>query len=1156
MKKVTFLWALVLSLFVSVSAYAEGLLAFPGAEGFGRFATGGRGGTIYHVTNLNDSGTGSLRDAVSKPNRIIVFDVSGVIHLQSALVFSSNLTILGQTAPGEGVQVYGERVSFSGADNIIVRYMRFRMGVGGSSGKDACGVSNGQNMIFDHLSVLWGRDECFSISWDNKGTMPGDITIQNSIIGQGLQSHSCGGLIQTEGGVTLYRNLYIENKTRNPKVKGLNQFVNNVVYNWGGGGCYIMGDSEGPSWAHIENNYFMKGPWNGTAPFTRGNSNFKYYAAGNYYDTDKDGVANGREVTEAEYTSSGSSRVYDLETFDGITTRPKAHPTIVGMMTAEEALHWIIDSVGPCLPVRDEVDQYLIDELSSFGTKGSTNGISSEKELPHVGTGTLYGGYKPLDSDGDGIPDEWEAANGLNPNDASDAAAIAANGYANIENYSFSITSAYPYIKSPSGLKVTEQKKESISLSWADNAENESGFIVEISTDNKSFTEAGRVGADVTTYTATGLTPETVYYFRVRAYNEEGIESPYSSTLTTETIGDPSAPKLSVNPTPAVDAEVGEANAVVFSWENATKPYYGQVTYAVYAGTSADNLQSLATGLTSTTYNYGRVVAGTTYYWRVDATNDEGTTTGTVWTFKAVEGGILFYTDFNTQPEAWKNAYGSISDNTNIINGKNTTKTIGDMKFGSGSNTIRVVAMSAANNSADMTKDYGPATEADAGATDRCVQFYTTSSGGYLQLPQVSGPCIITIWAGNPETKSKTFKLNTIVDGVESNVASFTLGNKKKMYKFQYIYMDDSKVTFKIDANAIKFNINDILIEQYVPEVVTDPIAVEAWPDTVAISYADGAMTFTFNQVVVYHGGAVFSGEQYENVEVSASGTSLTLKYSALDVNTSYVLSFPEGALTDYAGEKTFTGELSFSTCDFPAAKSEGETHYGKAAASLPLDFAPFTQVAPFETVGGLVQTAQNDYPHWVQATGEIGENVAVMNKTSDKIMTYFDGRSAAFDLNVEYSGGGNVEFKIQESRNCDIAPGWRTIRILTADDFPFDGQLLLNAETRFVKISAPTLTSGELTVRRFRIADSEGRFDLSGGVPATEQQKSAIVVAVSQGTVTLSGLNAGAQIEVFSLAGVAVYNAVSAGTTHSFELPSGYYIIRVDRETTLDLVL
>ena len=133
-KTATILWALLLSLFVSLPLYAEGVLAFPGAEGFGRFATGGRGGTIYHVTNLNDSGEGSLRDAVSKPGRIIVFDVSGVIKLKSALVFSSNLTVLGQTAPGEGIQVYGERVSFSGANNIIVRYMRFRMGVGGTSG--------------------------------------------------------------------------------------------------------------------------------------------------------------------------------------------------------------------------------------------------------------------------------------------------------------------------------------------------------------------------------------------------------------------------------------------------------------------------------------------------------------------------------------------------------------------------------------------------------------------------------------------------------------------------------------------------------------------------------------------------------------------------------------------------------------------------------------------------------------------------------------------------------------------------------------------------------------------------------------------------------------------------------------------------------------
>lgn len=141
--------------------------------------------------------------------------------------------------------------------NIIVRYLRIRMGVNGTSGKDAAGIANGGNMIFDHMSVLWGKDECFSINWDNKGTEPHDITIQNSIIGQGLQPHSCGGLIQTNGGVTLFRNLYIENKTRNPKVKGLNQFVNNVLYDWGSGAAYNMGgDSNGTSWAEITGNYW------------------------------------------------------------------------------------------------------------------------------------------------------------------------------------------------------------------------------------------------------------------------------------------------------------------------------------------------------------------------------------------------------------------------------------------------------------------------------------------------------------------------------------------------------------------------------------------------------------------------------------------------------------------------------------------------------------------------------------------------------------------------------------------------------------------------------------------------------------------------------------------------------------------------------------
>ena len=127
-------------------------LAFPGAEGFGRFATGGRGGEVYHVTNLNDSGPGSFRDAVSKPNRIVVFDTGGVIKIKSRIAVSPNITIAGQTAPGDGITIYGNGLSFSKADNAIVRYLRIRMGI--NAGKEeAVGIAQGSDMILHHLSV-------------------------------------------------------------------------------------------------------------------------------------------------------------------------------------------------------------------------------------------------------------------------------------------------------------------------------------------------------------------------------------------------------------------------------------------------------------------------------------------------------------------------------------------------------------------------------------------------------------------------------------------------------------------------------------------------------------------------------------------------------------------------------------------------------------------------------------------------------------------------------------------------------------------------------------------------------------------------------------------------------------------------------------------
>ncbi|MCH5345851.1 MAG: fibronectin type III domain-containing protein [Muribaculaceae bacterium] len=828
-KAIATLCGAVMALTLAVPASAEGeLLAFPGAEGFGRYTTGGRGGEIYHVTTLADSGTGSFRDAVSKPNRIIIFDVSGTIYLKSLISFSPNLTILGQTAPGEGIQVYGHRVTFSGANNIIVRHMRFRLGRYNDVGQvDAAGVAYGRDMIFDHLSVLWGRDENFSISWDSKKTdqEPTNITIQNSIIGQGLQSHSCGGLIQTNGGVTLYRNLYIENKTRNPKVKGLNQFVNNVLYNWGDGGAYILGgDSEGDSWAHIEGNYFIKGNWIGaTRPFSRGNQNFQYFAQGNYYDDDKDGVLNGHEMTDAEYDYAASYRVSEFNKFNPDIPAPREHPVINNLMTAEAAVKWVIDSVGPSLPARDDVDQYLIDELKSFGPNSTTQGISTELTLPHGGTGIVHGGYLPQDTDGDGIPDYWEEANGLDMYDKSDAAKIAANGYANIENYVNSLTEGHPYIKIPQNLTAYEQQQNYITVTWTDLAQNEDGFVVEISTDGKNFTEAGRTGRDETSFTAANLKRESPYFFRVYAYNNLGVKSLYSNVLETETLGDATAPDASKLIAPAQGAELGAINEVVLEWSNDTKPYFGEVTYSVYFGTSANDLKALATGLTTKEYNLGLLAAGNTYYWRIDATNNIGTTPSEVGSFKTIAGGQLFYCDFKTTPQEWVDAYGSITANTNIINAAAyAKKVVGGMEFGGGKTTMRIVALYEDNVAA--SGDYSANTAADAGASPRAVQFTTEGEGGYMLTPWIEGPVDITLYAGNPGAKTSTFYLLTVDEaGNETQIGQFSMVNKKRTFKFTLRHEGTENVRYKIDANSVKLNINDFKIDRYV-----DPSGVES----------------------------------------------------------------------------------------------------------------------------------------------------------------------------------------------------------------------------------------------------------------------------------------------------------------------------------------
>ena len=616
-------------------AVADELIAFPGAEGYGRFARGARAGenpTVYHVTNLNDSGKGSLRDAVSQPNRIVVFDVAGVIRIKSPLVFSKNLTIAGQTAPGSGIVIYGERTSFAGASDIIVRYLRIRMGMSGRGQNDAAGIANGSNMIFDHCSISWGKDETFSINSDGKNGGVGNITIQKTIMSQGLLPHSAGGLCQptnTVGGVTLYRNLYADNNTRNHKVKGLNQYINNVVYNWGSGGGYNLGgDSEGRIWADVQSNYFIQGPNSGGNGVGSGNQLTTVYQRGNKTDMSRDGVLNGRDMDENDFARA--TRVDSFEDLLQSEEYPSEHPhaPIASMsMTAEEAYQWVVDSVGACLPDRDEVDEYVIDELRSLGNKGVI--ISSESVLGLVnGVGNIYNAPKPLDTDNDGMPDEWEKANGLDPNDATDAVKVAANGYLNIENYINSIpASPVPFLKYPVEILAKSLGTDSITVAFECHEKATGAKIrVEVMPEGGEYTTVETIGTDVTSYTVKGLSEKTNYTLRFTTFTDDMASLPAEFSFRTK--GAPGEPDLSTDPIPANGETIAEYTTVTLKFSNEVT---GRPYYYVYVGTSPDRLDSVAT-VRSRSYTMD-VEPNTTYYWRIDVENTYGRTQGEVWNF-------------------------------------------------------------------------------------------------------------------------------------------------------------------------------------------------------------------------------------------------------------------------------------------------------------------------------------------------------------------------------------------------------------------------------------------------------------------------------------------------------------------------------------------
>jgi hypothetical protein len=430
LKKLISILSLVCLCIFSITYANSQQLAFPSAEGYGRFAKGGRGGDVYHVTNTNDSGAGSLRYGIENASgaRTIVFDVGGTILVQSQIgITKNNITIAGQTSPGDGIQIAGKGLAIG--DNItdvIVRYIRAREGMylPDADRKHSLNINAGcKNIIFDHCSAEFGRDETFSMDGS-------DITVQWSIIAWGLQPHSCGDLLRSKN-ITIHHTLWAHNETRNPKATGDTlDFVNNVLFDcWGD--PFIAGDFgseddwQSPHTANVVGCYFISSSSTSKAivkaNVVNGSNTFSLYLASTFLDGNANGSLDGSDQgygivsgTVNQISRIGSPQVK--------TDDPLA------------AYNRVLDNAGCALPVRDSLDARLVEDVRNQRTSHLTD--HNELGFNNNGYGTLRNGTPKQDTDQDGMPDEWESKMGLDSNNSSDRNNDADNdGYTNLEEY-------------------------------------------------------------------------------------------------------------------------------------------------------------------------------------------------------------------------------------------------------------------------------------------------------------------------------------------------------------------------------------------------------------------------------------------------------------------------------------------------------------------------------------------------------------------------------------------------------------------------------------------------------------------------------------------------------------------------------------------------
>lgn len=393
--------------------------AFPGAEGFGAYATGGRGGDVYYVMNLNTSGAGSFADAVATApasGRTIVFGVSGYIPVNKFNLNKSRITIAGQTAPGDGIGFKGGSFIIN-SHNVVIRHARFRYGKQ-TAGGDCINVGNGvTNLMLDHVSLAFSTDE--NISSFSQNPRPDFTTFQWSLNAWGLQSHSCGGLWDWNR-ITTHHTLWAHNHTRNPKARpdGLLDWINNVTFDWGIG--FIMGDSTTPStWkANVRGCYFVCPPGNlrsvalEKASLDRnGNYNFTLHVSTNLFDKNGNSVLDG-----SDYGYGIASGSYQVSNAPIVVPGLQVPVTVDPPLTAYKK---VVSRAGPLrlnalsgIPLRDEVDTILINNLVNL----QRNQVSHENQTgaSNNGMGFLNSTPAPVDTDRDGMPDFWENTLGWN----------------------------------------------------------------------------------------------------------------------------------------------------------------------------------------------------------------------------------------------------------------------------------------------------------------------------------------------------------------------------------------------------------------------------------------------------------------------------------------------------------------------------------------------------------------------------------------------------------------------------------------------------------------------------------------------------------------------------------------------------------------------